>query len=116
MSTLDADTANRFSGDIRIAQDTILQGISPGRASGIAIAWTEFFGDKLGATMEKWTDRLLKNADAYRTRLVKSLSEAPDVSSALVESLDRIIETTEKVLRELLAQANAKMGGDPFAM
>ncbi|KAL3817789.1 hypothetical protein ACHAXA_005822 [Cyclostephanos tholiformis] len=39
MSTLDADTANRFGSDIRVAQDTVLQGVSPGRAAGIATAW-----------------------------------------------------------------------------
>ncbi|KAL3823120.1 hypothetical protein ACHAXA_006450 [Cyclostephanos tholiformis] len=39
MSTLDADTASRFSSDIRVAQDTVLQGVSPGRAAGIATAW-----------------------------------------------------------------------------
>jgi hypothetical protein len=42
MSTLDADTANRFGSDIRVAQDTVLQGVSPGRASGIATAWDKW--------------------------------------------------------------------------
>ncbi|KAL3806886.1 hypothetical protein ACHAXA_000796 [Cyclostephanos tholiformis] len=39
MSMLDADTANRFGSDIRVAQDTVLQGVSPGQAAGIATAW-----------------------------------------------------------------------------
>ncbi len=39
MSTLDANIANHFSSDIHVAQDTILQGVSPGRAAGIVTAW-----------------------------------------------------------------------------
>jgi len=44
MSTLDTVKAHRFSSDIRIAQATVLQGVSPGRAAGTATAW------------EKWID------------------------------------------------------------
>ena len=39
---LDPDKASRFSSDIRTAQATVLQGVSPGRAAGIATAWDKW--------------------------------------------------------------------------
>ena len=76
---------------------------------GIAFVWADYFGDRLGLAMEKWTDRLLKNADGYRDRLAKSLTAAPEVPPNLVGGLDGIFNTAEKVLREILAQAKNKM-------
>jgi Dynamin family len=75
----------------------------------IAFAWSDFFGEKLGLTMEKWTDRLLKNADAYCTRLVTSLSKLPDLSSTLLDNLQQTFKTAEQILREILAQAKNNM-------
>ena len=42
MSTLDPVKAHRFRCDISIAQTTVLQGISPGRASSAATAWAKW--------------------------------------------------------------------------
>jgi len=42
MSTLDPIKAHRFRCDISIAQTTVLQGISPGRASSAATAWAKW--------------------------------------------------------------------------
>ena len=42
MSTLDPFKAHRFRCDIGIAQTTVLQGVSPGRASSAATAWTKW--------------------------------------------------------------------------
>ena len=39
---LDTVKANRFRCDISIAQTTVLQGVSPGRASSAATAWTKW--------------------------------------------------------------------------
>lgn len=76
---------------------------------GIAFAWSDFFGEKLGLSLGKWTDRLLKNAADYRDQLVESLAAKPAVPSALVANLDGVFDTAEKVLRELLAQTKNKM-------
>ena len=50
MSTLDPVKAHRFRCDIGIAQTTVLQGVSPGRASSAATAWTKWleFTDDVG--------------------------------------------------------------------
>jgi len=47
---LDPDQASRFGGDISIAQATVLQGVSPGRAAGTATAWDKWieFTSELG--------------------------------------------------------------------
>ena len=42
MSTLDSLKAHRFSCDIRTAQATVLQGVSPGRAASAATAWDKW--------------------------------------------------------------------------
>jgi hypothetical protein len=42
VSTLDSNKAHRFSSDICIAQATVLQGVSPGRAAGTATAWDKW--------------------------------------------------------------------------
>lgn len=76
---------------------------------GIAFAWSEFFGDRLRQILEKWTEALLGRAAAHRDRLAKSVAAAPDVSKELVIGLDRVFETTGKVLKELLSQANNQM-------
>lgn len=76
---------------------------------GIAFAWSEFFGERLSQTLEKWTNSLLRHAETYRGRLIRSLSTASDVSESLAKSLDRVLETTDKVLQELLAQTKGKM-------
>ncbi len=50
ISTLDPVKAHRFGCDIRTAQATVLQGISPGRASSAATAWSKWieFTNDLG--------------------------------------------------------------------
>ena len=50
MSTLDSVKAHRFSCDIRTAQATVLQGISPGRAHSATTAWSKWieFTNNLG--------------------------------------------------------------------
>ena len=76
---------------------------------GIAFAWSDFFGEKLQILLGKWTDVLLRHADDYCRRLMKSLSAQPGLPSALFANLDGILETTEKVLKELLGQINSAM-------
>ena len=76
---------------------------------GIAFAWSEFFGERLSQTLDKWTTHLLRHTDSYRSRLAKSLSSASDVTESLATSLDKILETTERVVQELLAQTKGNM-------
>ena len=75
----------------------------------IAFAWSDFFGEKLQLLLEKWTNVLLGHADDYRRRLMKSLDAQRDLPPALFTNLDGILETTEKVLKELLGQINSAM-------
>ena len=75
----------------------------------IAFAWSDFFGEKLQLLLQKWTDVLLRHADDYRRRLMNSLGTRADLPPTLFANLDGILETTEKVLKELLGQTNSEM-------
>jgi len=76
---------------------------------GIAFAWSDFFGERLHQSLEKWTERLLRQSQEYRTRLRDSVAAVPDLGSNVLTNLQGIFVTTEKVLRELLAQTNNQM-------
>jgi len=75
----------------------------------IAFAWSDFFGEKLQLLLQKWTDVLLRHADDYRRRLMDSLGTRANLPPTLFANLDGILETTEKVLKELLGQINSAM-------
>ncbi|WP_397571921.1 hypothetical protein [Schlesneria sp. T3-172] len=77
----------------------------------MAFAWSDFFGERLIQTLERWTDRLVRSADDCRGRLAKSLSESSEVSPSMTSSLDGILETTERIVREILEQAKLNMEG-----
>jgi len=76
---------------------------------GIAFAWSDFFGERLAHTLDKWTFRLLHNAETYRGCLAKQVTSATDPSHHLGASLARVLETTERVLQEVLAQTKNNM-------
>jgi hypothetical protein len=78
---------------------------------GIAFAWSDFFGEHLQLCLKKWTDHLLRQADAYRGQLANSLAVVPEASPSLIAGLDGVFDTTEKVLHEIVAQANNQMEG-----
>lgn len=75
----------------------------------IVLAWAEFFGDRLGAALDKWTDRLLLKADQHCSQvaaiLTKTIRSEPNDASAV----NHISQTTEKILRELLSQSKTQM-------
>lgn len=73
---------------------------------GIAFAWSDFFGEKLRQTLERWTDRLVRHVASYREQLGKKVAEADDVSPSVVKNLDGIFETTTKIVQEVLAQTH----------
>ena len=75
----------------------------------IAFAWSDFFGEKLRIILEKWTDALLRHADGFGRQVLEAVSAKPDLPPGMLVNQDRILETTEKVLRELLAQVNTAM-------
>jgi hypothetical protein len=75
----------------------------------IAFAWSDFFGEKLQVLLGKWTDMLLRHADDYRRRLLDTVGRRADLPPTLFANLDGILETTEKVLKELLGQINSAM-------
>jgi hypothetical protein len=76
---------------------------------GIAFAWSDFFGEKLSQTLEKWTNHLLFVSEGYRGRLAKSVRDAAGDSADLTKSLKGLLETTERILKELLAQTKNSM-------
>lgn len=76
---------------------------------GIAFAWSDFFGEKLKQILEKWTNRLRRNADDYRRRLFESLSSTADLPSGIVKNMSGIFETNDKILDEILAQISTEM-------
>ena len=75
----------------------------------IAFAWSDFFGEKLQLLLGKWTEKLLRHADDYRRRLMDTVGTKADLPPALFVNLDGILETTEKVLKELLGQITSAM-------
>lgn len=77
--------------------------------NGIAFAWSDFFGDKLGQIMEKWTARLRRNSDDFRSKMIKTLGRTPDLPDSVFKSISDVFDTTEKVLDELLAQITNEM-------
>ncbi len=76
---------------------------------GIAFAWSDFFGDKLTQTLEQGTTRLLKYASSHRNQLIGVLRHSTEISESVTTSIDRILDTTEKVLTEQLAQIKSTM-------
>ncbi len=76
---------------------------------GIAFAWSDFFGDKLTQTLEQGTTRLLKYASSHRNQLIGVLRNSTEISESVTTSIDRILDTTEKVLTEQLAQIKSTM-------
>lgn len=78
---------------------------------GIAFAWSDFFGVRLGQTLEKAAHRLLGRTEVYRNQLTQSLASAPEISQDLFLSLDGVLETTARILQEIQAQTKSKMEG-----
>ncbi len=78
----------------------------------ITFAWAEFFGDRLGRTLEEGTERLLKTSEEYGRDLVGRLAQLDARRAGGADdgaALERLLETTEKVLREQVHQSKAEM-------
>lgn len=75
----------------------------------ITFAWSDFFGDHLGRTLERWTQRLLGIADDHRRNLLDSVGSLAAPHLRLRQGLKDVLDTTEKVLAELLAQLKTDM-------
>ena len=74
----------------------------------ITFAWAEFFGSKLSTLLERGTIRLEKIADAHRRELLDVLQRISS-DEASRSGVDKIGETTEAVLTELLSQTQESM-------
>jgi len=75
----------------------------------IVLAWAEFFGDRLTAALDKWTDRLLLKADQYCNQVATILAKTASPHGTDSSEADHISQTTEKILRELLSQTKTEM-------
>jgi hypothetical protein len=78
---------------------------------GIAFTWSDFFGQELRHTLEKWTNFLTRHALGFREGLAKTLPTSPHGPTDPAARVAAIFETTENILRELLAQAKTDMEG-----
>ena len=77
--------------------------------NGIAFAWSEFFGDRLRQSLDKWADRLRRNSTDYRVRLSENVISTTKLPENITKSIERVFETTEKVLSELVEQVKSEM-------
>jgi len=75
---------------------------------GITFAWSDFFGDKLGQMLEKWTERLRLLSDDHRKDFLEKVGPTATTQN-LQRDLKRIMDTTEKVLTELMSQTKSEM-------
>ena len=75
----------------------------------IVLAWAEFFGDRLGAALDKWTDRLLLKADQHCSQIAALLAKPARSEPNDPTEVNHISQTTEKILRELLSQTKTEM-------
>jgi hypothetical protein len=72
----------------------------------IVLAWAEFFGDRLSLGLDKWTERLLANAEKFfgdLARITRDDFTDPQVD----QDTKQMAEVTDRLLRELLGQAKA---------
>lgn len=80
--------------------------------NAITFAWAEFFGDRLGQALETNTEQLLRLA-ADHGRDLRSKLAAVDARRGAAdtadEALERLLATTEKVLRELVSGSKIEM-------
>jgi hypothetical protein len=72
----------------------------------IVLAWAEFFGDRLSLGLDKWTERLLANAEKFFGDLARITRD--DFTDPQVDrDTKQMAEVTDRLLRELLGQSKA---------
>lgn len=76
---------------------------------GITFAWSDFFGDKLNQSLERWNQRLLSVAESHRQTALQGVARIDGIDADLGKSLDNLTTTTERVLKELLGQIRTEM-------
>jgi predicted GTPase len=72
--------------------------------NSIAFAWSDYFGEKLDNILERSADNLLRLADDYRRRLLEGLGNVSALPKSLQSSIAQLFETTQKVVKERVAQ------------
>jgi gas vesicle protein len=77
---------------------------------GITFAWTDFFGDQMKQRLERWSEKLVMLAQQHGIDLLKDLSRiVPASQEQLHKDFESMVEHTERVTNELLAQARSHM-------
>lgn len=77
---------------------------------GIAFAWSDFFGDKLGNAMQIWTEKLLLLAGKHRNDVLANLAVFDtEATESLQTDMERALAHSDKLLHELLAQNRASV-------
>lgn len=72
----------------------------------IVLAWAEFFGDRLILGLDKWTERLLANAEKFFGDLAR-ITRGDFTDPQFDQDTKQMVEVTDRLLRELLGQAKA---------
>lgn len=76
----------------------------------ITFAWTDFFGDKLGQTLELWCDKLSLCTANHRNNVIQALAGNDDAArDRLADDLAKVMEVTGKLVREMLGQMRGEM-------
>ena len=75
----------------------------------LAIPWNDYFGERLRGILERWTERLVHEAEEQGQRMLKAIEAVIKPSPAMHQDLTRYFENTRKVLYEQFAQARNRM-------
>lgn len=77
--------------------------------NAIAFAWADFFGQKMSDICESSMRDLLHAAQDFKTRLLGDLARMPNMPPEVHDSLDDLLETTERILTEQLGQIRSEV-------
>lgn len=72
----------------------------------IAFAWSDFFGERLGLTLDEGARRLLRISDEHQQRLAVALTTGEDAPP-----LPGLADTTARIVREQVGQTKEGMAG-----
>ena len=71
----------------------------------ISVAWAEYFGDKLGTTIDKASVGLRKIAQEFAAHLVNIVQKVGGDAGEYANNLKQLVKSSEKVLDEIVSQS-----------
>lgn len=77
---------------------------------GITFAWTDFFGDRLTAALDKWSTKLVSLSERFGFDVLKELAALKlDACSKAEAEFKAVIGTTERVIAEQMGLIRSSM-------